>query len=450
MTSLPAEFGRGQGDGVGSTPMPDGTGRYVLVLADAVHGDEKTMRAALKSVAGISSVASATDFADGAVDVAQTGNADATLFPALGIAVVGGDPDRLASLNAAASEDERIESIEPEGILYAVTQPTASTLDYLRGYRDAATELYQHANGDGAGGTATVEVDVAAQFVDTAAFTWGLQATKASTSQKNGQGVRVAMLDTGFDLKHADFIGRPITAKSFVSGQTAQDGHGHGTHVTGTSSGPAKPPGGHRRYGIAYRDNIFIGKVLSNQGSGTDEQILAGIEWAIRNSCRVISMSLGKNVATPSPAYDKVGQRALAAGSLIIAAAGNNANRPANQFGFVIAPANSLSIMAVGALDSKLGMANFSARSTVPGCNVDIVGPGVAVDSSWPMTINPKRYHIISGTSMATPHVAGIAALLSAATGATGLALWGLLVQTAQPLPLLSIDVGAGLVQAPQ
>jgi subtilisin family serine protease len=253
-------------------------------------------------------------------------------------------------------------------------------------------------------------------------------------------------------LHHPDFVGRRITSQSFVPNQPVQDGHGHGTHVTGTSSGPLHPPGGHRRYGIAYQDTIFIGKVLSDQGSGTDGQILAGMNWAIANHCRVISMSLGANIPTVNQAYEAVGRRALAAGTLIIAAAGNNADRAHGNFGFVGVPANSPSIMAVAAVDADLQIAPFSARSNpVAGGQVDIAGPGVAVDSSWSTTSRtPARYNIISGTSMATPHVSGIAALWSQATGATGAALWAQLVRHAQRLPIPSVDVGAGLVQAPE
>jgi subtilisin family serine protease len=109
--------------------------------------------------------------------------------------------------------------------------------------------------------------------------------------------------------------------------------------------------------------------------------------------------------------------------------------------------------MAVAAVDADLHIANFSARSNpVRGGQVDIAGPGGLVDSSWSTTSQtaPARYNIISGTSMATPHISGIASLWSQATGATGTALWAQLVRTAQRLPIPSVDVGAGLVQAPQ
>jgi len=140
----------------------------------------------------------------------------------------------------------------------------------------------------------------------------------------------------------------------------------------------------------------------------------------------------------------------LAAGTLVVAAAGNNANRSAGQFGFVSPPSNADAAMAVAALDSQLRMANFSARSstvTGEGGKVNIAGPGVNVFSSWPMA---TRYNTISGTSMATPHVAGIAALWAQATGAVGAALWTKVTQSARGLGASSADVGVGLVQAPQ
>lgn len=429
------------------------TGRYVVVLSDEVQGDASATADALRSVAGASNVASTNDFSEGALDVDQAASADAAVFAELGVGVISADPERAGSIIAAAEEDSRVLAVEPEQIMHALTQPQPQALppEYLKGFRDAAEDLYEHVNG---GATYTLvppqtAAEPLAQFVDTPEFTWGLQATKVTQSQQSGKSVPIAVLDTGFDLQHPDFKNRSLSAQSFVSGQTAQDGHGHGTHCTGTTSGPQRPPNppGSHRYGTAHESNIRIGKVLSNQGSGTDTNILAGINWAIATGARVISMSLGANIRQVSQRYEQVGRRALARGSLIVAAAGNHANRAQNNFGFVVVPANSPSIMAVGAIDNQQRIANFSARSNpVRGGQVDIAGPGVAVYSSWPMT---QRYHTINGTSMATPHVAGIAAMWSQRSGATGASLWSLLVRNAQRLALPSTDVGAGLVQAP-
>jgi subtilisin family serine protease len=283
-----------------------------------------------------------------------------------------------------------------------------------------------------------------------ATATWGLIVTRVIRSRFSGRGIRVAVLDTGLDLRHPDFAGRNITHQSFVAGQTTQDGHGHGTHCIGTASGPARPavlP----RYGVAYASDIFAGKVLSNQGSGSDQSILGGINWAVANRCAVISMSLGARTFPNQPfsvIFEAVASRALRAGTLIVAAAGNESRRSQGIISPVAHPANCPSIMAVGAIDVRLALADFTNRGINPnGGQVDIVGPGVDVYSSWPM---PTRYRTISGTSMATPHVAGIAALIAESNpAARGLALALRLIQTARRLNLPNVDVGAGLVQAP-
>jgi subtilisin len=432
----------------GEAPLSDQTseftGRFIVVFSDEIADDPGAIAEALQSLDGVSNVASSLDFDEGAVDLDQTESADATIFAELGVAVVAADPSGGGEMAAFAERDSRIIAVEPERIQYAIDERLVS-LEYVRGFRDSASSLYDELMAQPV--DAAAEIGVASSFVDSAAFTWGLVATRASVSARTGAGIGLAVLDTGLDLNHADFVGRPIVSKSFVAGQTVQDGHGHGTHCVGTSCGPKDPPGPSRRYGVATQAKIFAGKVLSNQGSGSDSQILAGMNWAIANKARVISMSLGADVNQVSQAYETVGRRALAAGTLIIAAAGNNANRAVGKVGFVGMPANSPSIMAVAAVDANLRIANFSARSSaLAGGKVDIAGPGVAVHSSWPM---PTRYRSISGTSMATPHVAGVAALISQATGARGAQLWAKLTQTAKPLSLASADVGAGLVQAP-
>jgi subtilisin len=414
MSDIHASPENGSADSTLSDQTGEFTGRYLVVFSDEVQADAGAMSEALQSMTGVSEVASTRDFAEGALDPDQTESAEAIMFAELGVAVVAADPTDAAA-RSALEADPRILAVEPERIMHAIEAPTLS-LEYVRGYRDGISHLYEELatgpepDGDGMAATA---------FGDNAAATWGIQATRAATSTRNGAGVRVAVLDTGLDLRHADYVGRPILSRSFISGQAVQDLHGHGTHCVGTACGPRVPPGGSRRYGVATHAPILVGKVLSNQGSGSDSGILAGIDWAISNGARIISMSLGANVQQVSQAYETIGRRA-----------------------------NSPSIMAVGAVDSNLRIGNFSARSNpVVGGKVDIAGPGVAVYSSWPM---PNRYHTISGTSMATPHVSGVAALIHQQTGARGAQLWTRLIQTARPLSIPSVDVGAGLVQAPQ
>ena len=383
------------------------------------------------------------------------GEDSAIVLDTLGVAVVDAAPAQMRSLRVAGDDSSPILAIEPEMVVYALEEPELGNLnllrslstievtpDYLKGYRDAVNQLVGNLLPSEQGQLNRAAVD---ESVDT----WGLQATKVVNSCYSGQGIKIAVLDTGFDFNHPDFIGRTIQSKSFISGEEVQDGHGHGTHCIGTALGALKPnqlP----RYGIAYNAEIYAGKVLSNQGSGADGGILQGIEWAIANGCQVISMSLGSptQVGTPySRIYEAVAQRALSRGTLIVAAAGNESRRHQGIIKPVGRPANCPSIMAVAALDSQLQIARFSNRGINPdGGQIDIAGPGVAVRSSWPM---PTQYRTISGTSMATPHVAGIAALHAQATGLKGQELWNLLIRTARRLPLPSEDVGAGIVQAP-
>jgi len=165
------------------------------------------------------------------------------------------------------------------------------------------------------------------------------------------------------------------------------------------------------------------------------------MNWAIANGCQVISMSL-RGLGQVQPAYTSSGAAALAKGLVIIAAAGNDSHRP-GQIAPTGSPANSPTIMSVAALDQNLQVAPFSN-----GGKIDIAGPGVNVFSALP---RPRLYGTMSGTSMATPHVSGVAALYAESdTSLRGAALWTKLQSTAKRLPFPATDVGAGLVQAPQ
>lgn len=437
----------------GAGPPADGgaqtTGRYIIVYKDSVLGAPKEAERGLRDAAGIRSVVSADDYESRSIDPRDASKAEAVYFPELGVAVVAADSEQLQSLmTESAASESNILAVEPEYVYYA-SQQQEMPLQYLKGYRDAVNALYKAVAGSE---EAVVDEAVAAAvFQDTAQLTWGVQATRANSSRVNGRGIKVAVLDTGMDFQHPDFRGRPFTQQSFILNETAQDGQSHGTHCMGTACGPQRPPTGVRRYGCAFAANAFVGKVLSNQGGSVGSSVLNGMNWAIANRCQVISMSLGAPVDQVSQAFEQIGQRALAAGCLIIAAAGNNARRSSGNFGFVEQPANSPSIMAVAALDSNLRVAEFSARSSsVTGAagKVDIAAPGVAVFSSVP--VNKGTHASFQGTSMATPHVAGIAAMWAQQTRRTGMALWTTIIQNARRIAGDARDIGAGIVQAPQ
>jgi subtilisin len=396
------------------------TGRYLVTFKEgaAEEGMQSLGAQGMR-------VADAREFSDQAVTMENVGDADAVAFPEIGVALVGGDAAqaRGMSVQMEVAADSAIESIDPEYFMFAESTPAEYLHGFLRAAETIAKDLLE-------GGPAQAGTEVDAQVLGA---TWGLIACKVPPSPRSGIGIKVAVLDTGFDLGHPDFVGRPITGQTFV-GQPVQDLNGHGTHTTGTATGPRAPAGSTPRYGIGFRSSIFSGKVLTNSGTGSQAAVLAGMNWAIANRCPVISMSLGAQIGV-QPSYTAAGQAALNNGCLIIAAAGNAASSTG-------APANSPTIMSVASLDSNLSPSSFSNFG-----KVEIAAPGRDVFSSWP---RPVRYKTISGTSMATPHVAGCAALWAETSAALrGINLWRKLQTSARHLPFPPARVGAGLVQAP-
>jgi subtilisin family serine protease len=224
--------------------------------------------------------------------------------------------------------------------------------------------------------------------------------------------------------------------------------HGHGTHCIGIACGPLHPTGA-PRYGVAHDAEIYAGKVLGDDGFGTDRSIIAGMDWAIEQGCHIISLSLGAATTLgeqPSEDYEQIGQVCLDAGTLVVAAAGNESARP-GRISPIGSPANASTVMAVAALDKGFRPAVFSCGGLNSGQEVDIAAPGVDILSSIP----GGQYDRWDGTSMATPFVAGVAALLAQSDPKyRGWSLWARLQQLVRQLKQPSRDVGKGLLQAPQ
>ena len=387
-----------------SDEKPLYTGRYFIVLKDGNQSFTK-VKNIFKNKLGFS-IANTADFWTESINESNIQDADVLIYNDLGIALVAGEDEQINILENANADFMMV----PEKIVY-------------------------------------VPDDVPATLNTTS--TWGINTTRAINSPYTGKNIKVAVLDTGFDINHPDFTGRKITTESFVPDETADDVHGHGTHCIGSACGSLDLNG--QRYGIATEAEIYAGKVLSNQGSGAQSWILNGMMWAANNECKVISMSLGSRVFPGQSydiAYERAAQAAVSKGAIVVAAAGNDSRRSWNQFNPVGSPADCPSVLAVAALDESLAIADFSNRQINPTGAIDIAGPGVAIYSSWPM---PLRYRTLSGTSMATPHVAGIMALLwEQYPTATPTEIITELKNLAQKLPeLLPMDVGVGLSIAP-
>jgi subtilisin family serine protease len=308
---------------------------------------------------------------------------------------------------------------------------------------------------------------------------WGVKAVRADTSPFSGDGVVVAVLDTGIDAAHPAFAGVNIVQRDFT-GEGNGDNHGHGTHCAGTIFGRTV---GNKRIGVAPGvKKALIGKVLGNNG-GSSDKIVSAIQWAVENGAHVISMSLGIDFPGLVKLLEQRGlptelatsralegyranvqlferlagliraQAAFGQATILVAAAGNESRRDQNpDFEIAVSPpAVSEGIISVAALGQSTGGLTVASFSNT-GANV--AGPGVNIMSAKP----GGGFQNMSGTSMATPHVAGVAAL------------WAQRIQSMGPLAVSQFaarlvgsgtfdglktgfdpsDIGSGLVRAPQ
>jgi len=284
---------------------------------------------------------------------------------------------------ARVAQDPRVASVERDQVVTAFAQSTPTGIDRI----DA--EQSSTVSGDGGG---AVDVDV-------------------------------AVIDTGIDIDHPDLD--VVGGKNCTTGRSYDDGNGHGTHVAGTIG--AKDDG-NGVVGVAPGARLWAVRVLNNQGSGTRSAIICGVDWVTGNKSRieVANMSLGGAGTEPTAsgcstgdAYHDAICRSVGAGVTYVVAAGNSSVDAATAV-----PAAYDEVVTVSALADFDGVAggagDATCRSDVDdtladfsnhGADVDLIAPGVCITSTW----TGGGYNTISGTSMASPHVAGAAALVKAA-----------------------------------
>ncbi|MER5252667.1 S8 family peptidase [Streptomyces sp. NPDC002855] len=229
-----------------------------------------------------------------------------------------------------------------------------------------------------------------------------------------GKGVKVAVLDTGVDQTHPDLKNVEVTEKNFTeSAPDAKDRMGHGTHVASTLAGSGAKSGGKYK-GVAPDVQIMDGKVISEvEGTGTASSIIAGMQWAVDSNAKIVNLSLG---SLDSPGTDPMEEAVarLSGKALFVIAAGNDGPEP----GTLNSPGSAPAALTVGSVDKQDNIAETSSRGPQADgvAKPDLTAPGdditAARSTQIPDSSDNDPYVALSGTSMATPHVAGSAALL--------------------------------------
>ncbi len=260
---------------------------------------------------------------------------------------------------------------------------------------------------------------------------WGVKKVNASAAwdYTQGDGVKVAVIDTGIDYNHPDLKPNYYGGYNAVKqNNDPLDDHGHGTHVSGTIAAVKDSKG---VVGVAPKVKLYSVKVLDSNGSGQYSWIIDGIQWAVDNKMQVINMSLGG--PSGSDALKAAVEAAYKAGITIVCAAGNDSG-PVNY------PAKYDKTIAVSASDRNNKIAYFSSR----GPEIDFIAPGVSIYSTYKGGV----YKILSGTSMASPHVAGLAGLAISSGAKNPQEVKEALKKAASSIGLSANEEGNGFIDA--
>ena len=326
----------------------------------------------------------------------QNGLSDGAGIGSTGAHLIKVPAGKESQLIESLSRNPAVEYAEPDQLVTAaVDEPDP---DYFpRQYalhNEGQTFTYTNDTVTVAGGKADADVDA-------------VEAWKVTT----GEGIKVAVLDTGVATDNDDIAANVVLHANFSTAATGEDNYGHGTHVAGIIAATRDTEG---VSGVCPDCSILDGKVLNDAGSGSTSSIVNGINWAVENGAKVINMSLGQRVS--SRALEAAVNNAWNKGAVIVAAAGNAGTQAP------IYPGAYPNVIAVAATDNNDAKASFSTY----GKWVDVAAPGVNVYSTFPkhpfeigrQNGREMGYDIASGTSMASPVVAGVAALVWSSTPA--------------------------------
>ncbi|MFJ8107075.1 S8 family peptidase [Streptomyces sp. NPDC096132] len=242
-------------------------------------------------------------------------------------------------------------------------------------------------------------------------------APKAWAAGYDGKGVKIAILDTGIDTTHPDLKGQVTAERNFSTAADTRDRFGHGTHVASTAAGTGAKSGGKYR-GVAPGAKLLNAKVLDDEGLGEDSSIVAGMEWAAEQGADIVNLSLGgQDTPDVDPMEAEVNKLSAEKGILFTIAAGNDGPESLGS------PGTADAALTVGAVDGRDRLADFSSTGPRVGdaaVKPDLTAPGVDITAASAAGSaiaqqegeKPAGYVSLSGTSMATPHVAGAAAIL--------------------------------------
>jgi thermitase len=294
----------------------------------------------------------------------------------------------------ALRNEQYVESAEGDFTNHIMYTPNDSLFKYQWGLKNTGATI--------AGAAGTAGIDVKAE---------------AAWDVTRGNGVKVAVLDTGIDPNHPDFAGKIVAQKAFATAEI-NDKVGHGTHVAGTVTTATNNSAGIA--GTCPDCQLIIGKVMGDNGKGELSNIVAGITWAADQGAKVINLSLGTTLTSSRATYQSALDYAISKGAVVIVSAGNcggtnfsaNGCTSQNQMSYPGGNDGIVTVAATTSTDAKSSFSNFGSHVEVaaPGSNIFSTGPTTPTTNTSYNPSNP--YYYSNGTSMAAPMTSGVVALI--------------------------------------